>query len=75
LKNNVSLICTETGSIKYIDINSRNNYFRDALDVMYEFGIPALIWDLDQTFDISHSNNKSVTVPIQSVLEFINKIK
>lgn len=50
--NKVPVICTETGAIGTIPKEYRENYFNDVMYVMKSYGIPAMIWDLDQTFKI-----------------------
>jgi len=50
--NKVPVICTETGAIETILQQYRENYFNDVMGVMKSYGIPAMIWDLDQTFSI-----------------------
>ncbi len=50
--NKVPVICTETGAIETIPQQYRENYFNDVMSVMKNYGIPAMIWDLDQTFSI-----------------------
>ena len=67
-EHQVPVICTETGVINWIPKQYRENYLSDATDVMTQFGIPVLVWDLDQTFNIVDKNK----VPLKSITEWIN---
>jgi len=69
--NGAPVICTEFGAINSIPKKYRDNYINDVASVMRKFGIPALIWDLDQTFSIE--TNK--IVPLQSVSNWVNSFK
>jgi endoglucanase len=60
--NKVPVICTETGAINTIPQAYRENYFKDVMSVMKNYGIPAMIWDLDQTFSIIDSEKKPIPV-------------
>ena len=61
--NQAPVICTEFGAINTISKKYRDNYITDVTDVMKEFGIPAMVWDLDQTFSITNNN----IVPLKSI--------
>lgn len=60
LANQVSIICTEVGAINTIKSAHRNNYIQDVNEVMGKYGIPMLIWDLDQTFSIVRGEEKTL---------------
>lgn len=67
LDNQVPVICTETGTIATIPREYRNNYFKDVTYVMNWYGIPVMIWDLDQTFKIVEGDN----VPLNSITNWV----
>jgi endoglucanase len=58
--NKVPVICTETGTIETIPLRYRDNYFNDVMSVMKNYGIPVMIWDLDQSFSIIDKDNKTI---------------
>ena len=60
IANKVPVICTETGTIKTIPLKYRENYFNDVLGIMKNYGIPTMIWDLDQSFGIIDKQNKTI---------------
>ncbi|MDE3144790.1 MAG: cellulase family glycosylhydrolase [Bacteroidota bacterium] len=51
-KNNMPLICTETGVIKLADDKSRKRYLEDVIFDMHDLRIPAVLWDYDDKFSI-----------------------
>ncbi|HJV19012.1 MAG TPA: cellulase family glycosylhydrolase [Sediminibacterium sp.] len=53
---NLPLICTETGVIKIADRKSRAMYLRDIIRVMKEFGIPVMLWDWNDKFEVIRHN-------------------
>ncbi|MEI6264258.1 MAG: cellulase family glycosylhydrolase [Sphingobacteriia bacterium] len=55
----VPVICTETGTINTIPLKYRENYFNDVFSVMKTYGIPTMIWDLDQCFSIIDKQKKT----------------
>lgn len=57
-KNNMPLICTETGVIALADLTSRENYLADVTAALSNLGIPAVLWDYDQKFSIIKDNFK-----------------
>ncbi|MCX6207578.1 MAG: cellulase family glycosylhydrolase, partial [Bacteroidetes bacterium] len=57
IENQVPVICTETGTIASVPKQYRDSYFKDVFYVMNWYGIPAMIWDLDQTFKIVEGDN------------------
>ena len=67
----VPVICTETGAIGSIPTAYRENYFNDVMYVMKSFGIPAMIWDLDQTFKIIDGDKR----PIGAVSKWVNSFE
>ncbi len=69
--NNVPVICTETGSIASIPLKFRENYFKDVMNTMRQFGIPAMIWDLDKTFKIIDDNKR----PLNAVSIWLNSFE
>jgi endoglucanase len=68
VENQAPVICTETGAIGTIPTKYRENYFKDVMYEMRHFGIPAMIWDLDQNFRIIDENK----VPIKVVTDWVN---
>jgi endoglucanase len=70
-EHNAVLICTEFGSIETIPAKYRNNYIRDVTDVLAEFGIPAIVWELDQNFKIIDNKKQ----PLPSIKEWVNHFK
>ena len=70
IENQVPIICTETGVINSIPKQYRENYLLDATDLMTKFGIPVVVWDLDQTFAVIDEKN----VPLKSITKWINSI-
>ena len=71
MEHHVPVICTETGVIATVPDRYRNNYIAEVTDVMQQMGIPAMIWDLDQTFKIINKNNQ----PLKSVRDWIDGLK
>jgi endoglucanase len=69
--NKVPVICTETGAIGTIPKQYRENYFNDVMYVMKSYGIPAMIWDLDQTFKIIDGDKQ----PIGAVSQWVNSFE
>lgn len=67
-KLNVPIICTETGSMASIPLKFRENYFKDVMYILKQYGIPAMIWDLDKTFKIIDENN----TPLKAVSDWTN---
>jgi hypothetical protein len=55
-KNNMPLICTESGVIDIADKDSRDNYLKDVTSIMYQFNIPVALWDYDQRFSIKQDS-------------------
>ena len=70
-KNNMPLICTETGVIKFADENSRINYLRDITQSMYQYNIPVILWDYDQNFSIKQDS----TTLLKPLYKWIRKTK
>jgi endoglucanase len=67
-QHQVPVICTETGTISSIPLQYRENYLKDVTAVMADYGIPVMIWDLDQTFTIVDKNK----VPLKSITDWVN---
>lgn len=67
IENQVPVICTETGTIASVPKQYRDNYFKDVFYIMNWYGIPAMIWDLDQTFKIVEGDN----IPLNSITNWI----
>lgn len=65
--NQAPVICTETGTIASVPKQYRDNYFRDVFYVMNWYGIPAMVWDLDQTFKIVDGDQ----TPLKSITDWI----
>ncbi|MCX6207101.1 MAG: hypothetical protein NTZ19_12715, partial [Bacteroidetes bacterium] len=57
----------ETGTIASVPKQYRDSYFKDVFYVMNWYGIPAMIWDLDQTFKIVEGDN----IPLNSITNWI----
>lgn len=57
-KNDMPLICTETGVITLADEASRENYLTDVTKALSNHSIPAVLWDYDQKFSIKKDNTK-----------------
>ena len=68
VEHQVPVICTETGVINNVPQQYRENNLSDATSVMTQFGIPVLVWDLDQTFTIIDKNK----MPLNSIAEWIH---
>jgi len=68
IENQVPIICTETGVINSIPMQYRENYLFDTTDVMTQYGIPVMVWDLDQTFGVIDKDN----IPLKSISGWIN---
>lgn len=58
--NNVPILCTEVGAINTIKLSHRDSYMKDVIEVMGNYGLPLLIWDLDQTFSIVKGEEKTL---------------
>lgn len=58
--NNVPILCTEVGAINTIKREHRDSYMKDVIEVMGKYGLPLLIWDLDQTFSIVKGEEKTL---------------
>lgn len=71
IDNQVPVLCTETGAIGTIPKEYRENYFNDVMYVMKWFGIPAMVWDLDQTFKIIDGEK----TPIGAVSKWVNSFE
>lgn len=71
LDNQVPVICTETGTIATVPKQYRDNYFKDVFAVMNWYGIPAMIWDLDQTFKIAEGDN----IPLNSINNWVHSFQ
>lgn len=57
-KNNMPLICTETGVIKLADTKSRKRYLEDVLFDMHDLRIQPVLWDYDDKFSIKKSDTE-----------------
>lgn len=57
-KNNMPLICTETGVIKLADDKSRKRYLEDVIFDMHDLRIPAVLWDYDDKFSIKKNETE-----------------
>lgn len=57
VKNNAPVICTEAGTIATIPEKYRSNYIKDVSEVLKNYGIPMVIWDMEQSFKITNQNN------------------
>ncbi len=66
-KNNIILICTETGVINLADEKYRNQYLEDVTSIMTELNIPVILWDYDLKFSILQKNGK----PIKAVKDWL----
>ncbi|MEL4403001.1 hypothetical protein AAEJ42_22470, partial [Shewanella algae] len=51
-RQNLPLICTETGVINFPDTDSKSNYLRDITKIMNEMDIPVFLWDYDDKFSV-----------------------
>jgi endoglucanase len=71
VKNQVPIICTETGTLKTIPEKYRNNYYKDVTELMKKYQIPLLVWDFDQTLGILNKEN----VPLKSINDWIQSFK
>lgn len=58
LSNNISILCTEVGTINSITQSHRDSYIKDVIEIMGKYAIPMLIWDLDQTFSIVNGEER-----------------
>lgn len=67
LSNQAPVLCTELGTIASIPQPYRENYFKDVFSLFDKYGIPAILWDLDQSFTIIDANK----VPLLSVSHWI----
>jgi len=56
--NHMKLICTETGVINLAAKKYRKNYLEDITNILYNQGVPCILWDYDQKFSISKNENK-----------------
>jgi hypothetical protein len=55
-KNNMPLICTETGVIVGVKEKYRKNYLADITSILQENNIETVLWDYDQKFSVSNSS-------------------
>lgn len=55
-KNNMPLICTETGVIQFADKVSRSNYLKDVTTSALKSKVPLILWDFDQNFSIKEDS-------------------
>ncbi len=58
LKNNMPLICTETGVIKLADEKYRKRYLEDVIFDMHDLGIQPILWDYDDKFSIKKNDEE-----------------
>ena len=59
-KNNMPLICTETGVIDLVKKKYRWNYLRDIGEIAFANNIPLIFWDYDQNFAVSTESKKVI---------------
>ncbi|MBT9483836.1 cellulase family glycosylhydrolase [Sediminibacterium sp.] len=52
-KQNLPLICTETGVINLASAKAKSAYLRDITSIMKRFDIPVMLWDYNDKFGIS----------------------
>ena len=71
MRNNVPIICTETGTIATIPDKYRNNFIRDVADVLKSYGIPMVVWEMDQSFKITDKNGNLLS----AITDWINSYK
>lgn len=69
-KNNMPLICTETGVIASADDKSRNQYLSDITSIMQDLGIPTVLWDYDQRFSILQRPGK----PLKGLKDWLKSV-
>lgn len=60
IKNNATVICTETGVMKSIKKRHRNNYLQDVFYSNNAYKLPVMVWDLDDSFSIIDKNKKEL---------------
>jgi endoglucanase len=70
-KNNVAMICTEFGAIETIPAKYRNAYIKELTEVLTSFGIPAIVWELDQNFKIVDDKNQ----PLSAIQQWIKSLQ
>ena len=58
MRNNMPLICTETGVIKLANQSSRKNYLKDVTNILHDLGIQTMLWDYDDKFSIKKNDYK-----------------
>lgn len=58
LRNNMPLICTETGVIKTANRASRKHYLKEVTGTLYDFGIQTVLWDYDDKFSIKKNEHQ-----------------
>jgi endoglucanase len=58
IRNNMPLICTETGVIDLADKKSRKHYLQDITHDLYQLNIQTVLWDYDQKFSIKRNETK-----------------
>ncbi len=51
-KQNLPLICTETGVINLASTKAKSAYLRDITSIMKQFDIPVMLWDYNDKFGI-----------------------
>jgi endoglucanase len=51
-KQNLPLICTETGVINLAAFKSKSAYLRDITSIMQQLDIPVMLWDYNDKFSI-----------------------
>jgi endoglucanase len=71
VKNQVPIICTETGTLKSIPEKYRNNYFKDVTELMKDYDIPLIVWDFDQNLGVLKNDN----TPIKSIADWIQSFQ
>ncbi len=71
IKYNAPVICTEAGTIATIPEKYRSNYIKDVSEVLKNYGIPMVIWDMEQSFKITNQNNEL----IPGVSNWVNSFK
>ena len=51
-KQNLPLICTETGVINLASTKAKSAFLRDITTIMKRFEIPVMLWDYNDKFGI-----------------------
>lgn len=59
-KNNMPLICTESGVIDLVKKKYRWNYLRDIAEIALHNNVPLIFWDYDQKFAVSTDSKKVI---------------